>query len=338
MADRGETTFERDAALGVGRRVLREQSEAVGGVVLGEGFGEVVRRLATARGAVLVSGLGKSGIVGEKIAATLSSLDVPAFFVHSSECFHGDLGRFRAGDVAVLLSNSGATPEVVQLAQLCRARGVGVVALTAEAGSPLGRAADEAVAYGKVAESCAMGLAPTTSTTVQLAVGDAVAVAVSEARGLTEARYGENHPRGSLGMAGLTLAQVVRYKAGQTLALIDPATPIREAFTLSEHEASPMRRPGAIVVADPGQKLVGLFTDGDLRRAFLEHGPGVWEQPIRGHMTHNPTAVRGDQTVKEAIAVIERHRFDELPVVDGEGRAVALLDIQDLMALSLFPA
>ncbi|MEM6458818.1 MAG: KpsF/GutQ family sugar-phosphate isomerase [Planctomycetota bacterium] len=317
------------------RSLIEKQAAALRGLPEIADFDAAVERLATSGGNVLVAGLGKSGLVGAKIAATMASLGLPAFFVHAGEAFHGDLGRFRKDDTALLLSHGGATREVVDLALRLRERGVVLIALTSDAESPLARAADLVLAYGPVEEACGFGLAPTTSTTVMLVLGDTLAGLASQRRGLTPEGYWDNHPHGSLGSGGLSCLEPARYRVGQSLALVPEATPIREAFVVSEEEAAPLRRPGAIVVADEDQRLTGLFTDGDLRRALLAHGPDVWFAPIADHMTRDPRRLEQSQRVREAQALFEAHRIDELPIVDADGRVVGLLDVQDLVAISL---
>lgn len=317
------------------QRLILTQAQALGSLDPGGGFDHAVKLLAETPGNIVVAGLGKSGLVGAKTAATMASLGLPAFFVHAADAFHGDLGRFAADDIAVLLSHSGSTREVVDLAQRLRERGTTIVALTSAVESPLATLADAAVAYGPIDEACPLGLAPTTSTTVTLVLGDALSILAAEARGLTETSYWHNHPKGSLGSAGLSCLDPTRYRVGENLALINEATPIRDAFVRSEQEAVPLRRPGAIVVADAEQRLLGLFTDGDLRRALLDAGPSVWEEPIGRHMTRSPRRLHRDERVREAQKIFEQYRIDELPIVDDEQRVLALLDVQDLIALSL---
>jgi arabinose-5-phosphate isomerase len=323
--------------LDLAHAVLRHEAQALLALSLDDAFAQAVDRIAACTGTLAVSGVGKAGIIGQKIAATLSSLGMPAQFLHATECFHGDLGRVRTGDTAILLSNSGTTREVVDLAHVLVARAIPIIAITADAQSPLARAATAALAYGRTPEACHLGLAPTTSTTVMLALGDALAVCAAKTRGLTPEQYWAHHPKGSLGMVGLPVLQAARYRVGKNLAIIEPTTCIRDAFQISETEAAPMRRPGAILIADASQKLLGIFTDGDLRRAFLQHGPAVWTAPIAAHMTAAPRHLLDTDIIQQAVTLFEQHRIDELPVTDANEKVVALLDIQDVVALNLMP-
>jgi len=293
---------------------------------LGAPFLDAVERILGCRGMVIVAGMGKAGLVGAKISATLASTGTPSIALHPTEAMHGDLGRIRRDDVALLLSNSGETAEVVALVPHLRRIGAAVIAMTGEGDSPLARQADCVLDIGRVDEACPLGLAPTASTSAMLALGDALAMVVLRARGFSREDYARYHPSGSLGRRLLEVSEVMR--KGEELPLVAPGTPVAEVLHTM---TSTKGRPGAALVVDAAGVLCGIFTDGDLRR-LLEGGGGArLDEPVDGHMGRTPKSVRPDALVDEAERLLREHQIDQIPVVDAAGKAVGLLDVQDLL-------
>ncbi len=312
------------ASLGVARRVLA--TEAAGLAALAESldrsFEDAVAVLAGTTGRVVVSGMGKSGHVGRKIAATFASTGTPAQFVHPAEASHGDLGMIVAGDAVLALSNSGETAELSDLIAHTRRFGVKLISIVGRAGSTLARAADVALVLPSAAEACPMGLAPTTSTTMQLALGDALAVALLERRGFTAADFRIFHPGGRLG-AQLTRVADLMHASGE-LPLVPAAATVTEAIgVMTAH------RFGCVGVTDTAGRLCGIVTDGDLRRAIGREGlPGLQVSTL---MTQQPRTIAPDALAAEALREINTRSITALFVVDAERHPVGLLHIHDLL-------
>lgn len=293
---------------------------------------------ADAGGTVLLTGLGKSGHIGAKISATFASLGIPSHAVHPSEAAHGDLGRFRHADVAVALSFSGETDEVVNLAAILRQDGLAIVAITGGAfrgGEPstLERLATITLRVGVREEAGGADLAaPTTSTTAMLALGDALALDAARRRNFTDRDFAKRHPGGSLGGLLRQVRDLMRFRAGENLPLIPEATTVREALRLASNVA---RRPGAMLLIEPASgRLAGIFTDADLRRLILRE-PGELDRPIREVMTRSPRTLHHAALVRDAVRMFREHRQDEIPILDDAGRPVGVLDVQDLIAMRL---
>ncbi len=307
---------------------------------------DLIEKATSAGGTVLVSGLGKSGLVGQKIAATMSSLGIPAHAVHPTEAAHGDLGRFRSADVAICISHSGETEEVCALAAILKQDGLPIIAITrgrpdqsdaAQAPSGLERLADATLAE-LVDDEAARDfegqslVAPTSSTTVTLALGDALALAVARRRSFTDQDFQRRHPGGQLGGLLRPITELLRFKAGENLPLIEPTETITDAL---EHAATIERRPGAMLIVEPGSGvLAGIFTDSDLRR-LVRRDRAALDRPISDAMTASPRSLPDTALARDAVAMIREHRQDEIPVVDAEGKPVGLLDVQDLIAMKL---
>lgn len=323
--------------------ILKREARAL--MVLADSLGEpfvhaldVLGACADAGGSVLVSGLGKSGLVGAKISATMASLGIPSHSVHPSEAAHGDLGRFRPSDAAICLSYSGETEEVVNLAAILRQDGIPVVSMTRGPG-PDGRPptldalASVALPLGQFEEAGAPDfVAPTSSTTAMMALGDALALCLARRRNFTQKDFAKRHPGGSLGSTLRPVTDILRFRVGVNVPLIDEGTPVAEA--LRSASALTPRRPGAMLVVDDRGRLAGIFTDGDLRRLILR-GPSELAKPIREVMTRSPRTLPDSSTVKQAVLLVREHRQDELPVVDSQGRPVGIVDVQDLITLRL---
>ncbi|MCC7457569.1 MAG: KpsF/GutQ family sugar-phosphate isomerase [Nitrospira sp.] len=276
------------------------------------------------RGRVIVMGMGKSGHVGRKIAATLASTGTPAFFVHPAEASHGDLGMVQPGDVLLAISNSGESEELAVLLPALKRLGVTLVAMTGNADSTLAQHADLVLSSTVDQEACPLNLAPTASTTAQMALGDALAVALLDARGFREEDFARSHPGGALGRKLLMhVADLMR--SGDAVPRVDPSTPF--TALLREMTAKGL---GFTAVASADDRVLGIFTDGDLRR-LIERGAELRGLTAQQVMQHAPKQVRADALAVDAADLMERHRITSVLVVDAEGRLVGALNSNDLM-------
>ncbi len=316
--------------LAFAREVLRIEAEALDRVRerLGDTIARAAELIYRSTGSVIVTGMGKAGLVGQKLAATLASTGTRAFPLHPAEAVHGDLGRIRADDIVLALSQSGETEEVLRLIPALRRLGAGLVAITERAGSSLGRAADLCIALGPIAEACPLGLAPSASTTVLMAVGDALALLVSRMREFTAEDFALYHPAGSLGRKLTRVEEVMRTERQLRRAHVDES--VRSVFV---RLAGPRRRSGAVLIVDEADTLLGIFTDSDLARLFERRREADLDAPIGDVMTRHPYCIRVGQTLADAVEVMKGHRISELPVVDRGGRLVGLVDVTDLIGL-----
>jgi arabinose-5-phosphate isomerase len=286
--------------------------------------------LAGCRGHVVVSGMGKSGLVGAKISATFSSLGQPSSSLHPAEAVHGDLGRVRRDDVVLLLSYSGETEEVVTLATLLKADDVPRIGVSSRSDSSLARLCAVHLNVGDVTEACPLNLAPTASTTAMLALGDALALALSRRRNFDADDFQRRHPGGMLGAGLRPVVEVLRFQVGRNLPVVRDTVTVREACEQTQSG----RRPGAVVLVDDQGRLSGIFTDADLRRLLLESSEGM-DRPISEVMTRRPEHLLVDDLVRDAVRLVRENRHDEIPVLDREGRPVGLVDVQDLVAMKV---
>jgi arabinose-5-phosphate isomerase len=323
----GIRTRRRDRELlDYGRTVLAAEAATIGRLALDEGFASCVEWILACRGRIVVTGIGKPGFVAQKISATLASTGTPSWYVHPAEAAHGDLGRVTRDDIVLALSNSGETEEVLRLLPAIKKIGARVVALTKDRVNPLARAADLVVPIGDVEEACPMGLAPTASTAALLALGDAIAMTVLKNRPFDREEYALYHPGGKLGRGLMKVREVMRQ--GEANPLVKDKATLGEALAVMTQTPG---RPGAATVVDGQGKLVGVFTDGDLRR-LVEQGKADFRAPITRVMSRNPRTVRGEALVADAARVLRQARIDQVPVVDEHDRPVGLLDVQDLLA------
>jgi len=330
-------------------RVLKAEAASIGALAAiinadgGRAFGEAVGlivRCADAGGNVLVSGLGKSGLIGQKISATLASLGIASHFVHPAEAAHGDLGRFRPTDVCIALSYSGETAEVVSLAAILRQDGLPIIAMCKGAAAGGSKASLERLATVTLAigdcDDEAISPAPTCSTTTTLALGDALALCAARRRNFTDAEFRKRHPGGSLGGLLQTVGEVLRFRVGKNLAAVPDDVSMRDAMAAADIPG--VRRPGALLLVDRATGvLAGIFTDGDLRRVVMRSHAEL-DRPARELMTRNPTTLRDADLVRDAVTMVREHRRDEIPVVDASGKPVGILDVQDLIAMRLIEA
>ncbi|HZH04144.1 MAG TPA: KpsF/GutQ family sugar-phosphate isomerase [Myxococcaceae bacterium] len=317
-----------DGALGYAHTVLATEARAIARARdrLDGRFSDAVRLILSCTGHVVVTGIGKPGFIAQKLSSVLASTGVRSFYLHPAEAVHGDLGRVSPDDVVVALSNSGSTEELIRLLPALRRIGAKVIALTGDASSALGQGADVCIDIGRIDEACPMGLVPTASSAVLHAVSDALAMTLVHERSFTAEQYARLHPGGKLGRAAMEVGDVMRSGAA------NPTVP--ETATLSEVLAVMTRtpgRPGAASVVDRRGRLVGIFTDGDLRR-LVEKGNADFERPVKAVMGQRPRSVRVHERVAQAAAMMRSAGVDQLPVVDQNGKPVGLLDVQDLLA------
>ena len=310
--------------------IIRQESSALEQLAnrIGPEFAEAVDTFLTCPGSVIVSGMGKAGLIGQKIAATLASTGTPSHFLHPAEAIHGDLGRVTDRDCLLLLSFSGETEEITRLLSPLQQLGTSLLAITAQATSTLGQAADLTLEFGKIPEACSLGLAPSTSTTMMLALGDALALVTSRCRGFQSIDFARFHPGGSLGRKLASVEDLMRPLSECRVA----EDSLRVCDVLSQVNR-PGRRTGAIMLVNDHQQLSGIFTDSDLARLLEQRNFDAIEQPIRDVMTADPLQVRIGTTMAKAIDLLADRKISELPVVDSELRPQGLVDITDVVRL-----
>ena len=314
------------ALAAAGRRTIDIEARAVAGLSsrIGEAFARACQLCLSATGRVVVTGLGKSGHVGGKIAATLASTGTPSFFLHAAEASHGDLGMISRGDVVVAISNSGETAELLALLPHLKRLGAPVIAITGGSESTLARDATVNLDVSVPEEACPHNLAPTASTTATLAMGDALAIALLEARGFTPEDFARSHPGGSLGRRLLLhVADVMR--RGDDLPRVTADTALGAGLLEMSRKGL-----GLTAVVDAEDRVVGVFTDGDLRRV-LDRQIDLHASTMQAVMTSNPRSIGPQALAAEAVNLMEQHRITALPVVDAEGRLVGALNIHDLL-------
>ncbi|MGA9335739.1 MAG: KpsF/GutQ family sugar-phosphate isomerase [Rudaea sp.] len=276
-------------------------------------------------GRVVVSGMGKSGHIARKIAATLASTGTPAFFVHPGEASHGDLGMITRKDVVLALSNSGETDELLTILPTIKRQGIPLIVMTGNAHSSLAEMSDVHLDVSVPAEACPLGLAPTASTTAALVMGDALAIALLEARGFTDEDFARSHPAGSLGRRLLLHISDIMH-TGDKVPLIDAAADMSHALMEMTHKGL-----GMTAIVDADRRLLGVFTDGDLRRAVDNKEIDLRTTPVTALMTAQPKTITGDKLAIEAARLMEAHKIHALLVVDMDNRVVGALNIHDLL-------
>lgn len=338
------------STLAFGKSVIADEAAALAALeaCIGSNFEQAVQlivRCAESGGTMVVSGMGKSGLIGAKISATLASLGIPSHSVHPSEAAHGDLGRFRSCDTVIAISFSGETDEVVGLCGILRQDGLPIISITGgetkTAGtSSLERLATVALRLGITREAGfredeRLGedhfVAPTCSTTATLALGDALALCAARERNFTSQDFARRHPGGTLGGLLRPVTDVMRAVAGKNLPLVHCNNSVKQAL---EDAAKVARRSGALLLVDDDGKLAGIFTDGDVRRLVVKDRTAL-ERPIREVMTKSPRTLSDTSLVRDAVQMIREHRQDEIPIVNDAGQPVGLLDVQDLIAMRL---
>jgi arabinose-5-phosphate isomerase len=319
-------SFDRTRALRLAQETFDIEAAAVQGLKArtGAAFANAVAAMLDLRGRVVVMGMGKSGHVGRKIAATLASTGTPAMFVHPAEASHGDLGMIKSVDLVLAISNGGESDEITVILPVLKRLGVPMIAMTGNPDSTLGRHADIVLDSGVEKEACPLNLAPTASTTAQLALGDALAVALLDARGFKSEDFARSHPGGALGRKLLThLSDVMR--KGEAVPRVGPETLF--ADLMREMSAKGL---GASAVVDDAGRVLGIFTDGDLRR-LIEKGVDLRQMRAREVMHPGPRTIRDDSLAAEAAQLMEQHRITSVLVVDTEGKLVGAVNSNDLM-------
>jgi arabinose-5-phosphate isomerase len=316
--------------LRLARQIVRSEGQTLLSLAdrLGDDFCSAVALLRQARGSVIVSGMGKAGLIGRKIAATLASTGTRSHFLHPGEAIHGDLGRVHSDDVALILSMSGRTEEVVRLLPSLSALPVPIIAITGQPESSLGRQATVTLDLGSIAEACPLGLAPTASTTAMLALGDSLALVLSRLRGFTTDDFARFHPGGNLGRKLSRVDDVMRPLSQCRLA--------RQSQTLRQtlvSQSRPGRRTGAIMIVGDDSRLAGVFTDSDLARLLEQNRDAAIDQPLEAVMTRDPASVPAGTLLTEACDVLSRRKISELPVIDYDGKPIGLIDITDVVGV-----
>jgi arabinose-5-phosphate isomerase len=315
-------------ALVSARQVLETEAQAIQSVIplVGASFETAVSIVLRCKGRIVVTGMGKAGFVAQKLSATFASTGTPSLFLHPAEALHGDLGRVTPGDVVIALSNSGETDEIARMLPALKRMKTPIIALTGKPKSSLGEAATCILNIGDIEEACPMGLAPTASAVALLALGDALAMAVLRERPFTQEDYALNHPGGRLGLRLKKVGDVMRKGIKNPIVPVDAS--LTDAFAVM---TSCPGRPGATSVVDGLGRIVGFFTDGDLRR-LIQRGASDFSAPVSEFMNRSPQTVKADILAIDAAVILRDMEIDQLPVVDDHNRPVGLLDVQDLLA------
>jgi arabinose-5-phosphate isomerase len=327
--ERPDARAEIEHPLEIGRRVIQHEGRALVNLAaqLDEAFCRAVACLEACRGSVIVSGMGKAGLIGQKIAATLASTGTRSHFLHPAEAIHGDLGRIHADDVLLLLSHSGETEEVLRLLPSLADLGVPILAITGRPRSRLARGSTVTLWIGQLEEAGRLRLAPTTSTTAMLALGDALALATSQRRGFTPDDFARFHPGGSLGRQLTRVEEVMRPLHECRVATHDLT--VRHVLV---SRGRPGRRSGAVLLVDHQGVLAGIFTDSDLARLLEQQRDQLLDEPISRVMTSSPTTVAQGTMMAAAVDILTARKISELPVVDDQRHPMGLIDITDVVA------
>lgn len=312
------------------RSILQDEADALRTLAqrLDASFCDAVQHIYDCRGSVIVTGIGKAGLIGQKIAATLSSTGTRSHFMHPVEAVHGDLGCLHADDVLLALSNSGETEEVLRILPIVSRFGVPIVAVTASKRSSLGSAAAAAICMGKLDETGPHGLAPSTSTTVMLAIGDALALVLARMKSFSPQQFAVFHPGGSLGRKLATVGEIMRPR--DELRIASAASTVREVFVNLQ---KPGRRSGAVILVDDKGRLCGLYTDSDLARLLERRADDRLDGPINEVMTKRPFTTSPQTRLGDVVQLLSQNKLSEIPVVDSDHRPVGMIDITDVIGL-----
>jgi arabinose-5-phosphate isomerase len=313
-------------SLSLAKRVLRIEAQAIKELIprVNGQFKKAIDLLVKTQGRVIITGMGKPGFIARKIAATLASTGTPSVFLHPAEAIHGDLGMVTKNDVVIAISNSGETEEITKLLSTLKKIGAKIIALTGNLKSTLARSSDVVLDVSIRREACPLNLAPTASTTASLALGDALAMAVAHRKGIRSEHFAFYHPGGSLGKKLLRVEDLMR--RGKSNPIAKENTKVREV--LLKITAA---RAGSCSIVNAKGQLVGIFTDGDLRRHLRKNSGDLATRPIQEVMTRKPQTIQVGRLAAEALHVLEEKRIDEIPVVDSRKRPLGLLDVQDLL-------
>jgi arabinose-5-phosphate isomerase len=312
------------------KRVLLNESKAIAKIAAGIGkdFAKVVEVLSKNKGRIIITGMGKPGFIAQKISATMSSTGTPSLYLHPAEALHGDLGRVTREDILIAFSNSGETEEIIKLIPVIKKIGAKLISVTGNKRSTLAKNSDHTLVSSVDREACPMNLAPTTSTTVMLALGDALAVAMLEKKNFKPKDFALYHPGGMLGKRLLLRASDIMRKKNDT-PVVPANMKVKEVlFKITKHRA------GSATIVDNKGKVLGIFTDGDLRR-HLDSGIDLLVARVGDVMTKAPYTIKADSLAAEAFEVLRDKHIDEIPVVDPKGKLVGLLDVQDILKAGL---
>ena len=312
------------------RQVLKIESDSIKRLSsrINKDFEKAVSIIFSCKGQVVVTGMGKAGIIGSKISATLASTGTPSLWLHSAEAIHGDLGRVRKQDIVIAISNSGETEEIVRLVPNIKKIGAKLIAITGNTRSTLAKNSDATLDVSIKEEACPLGLAPMASTTTMLAMGDALCAALIDKRGFKSADFAFLHPGGSLGKRLLLKVEDIMRKGAQNPIVKENAKVNSVLLKITAARA------GSATVVDAKGKLKGVFTDGDLRR-HLEEDSDLSKRKVKDVMTKNPKSLKKGRLAVEALRILHEHKIDEIPIVDEKGRAIGLVDVQDLLKAGL---
>jgi arabinose-5-phosphate isomerase len=315
------------------RRVILAEADAIASMtpIVNGQFVRAARMIYDCTGSCIVSGIGKAGIIGRKISATLASTGTPSHFLHPAEAVHGDLGRLRREDIAMILSYGGETDEIIRLINLVKQLQIPLISLTSDEDSTLGRHSDVVLCMGKVNEACPLGVAPSVSTTCMLTIGDALAFTVMKARNFSVEDYVRFHPGGSLGTKLMTVEQSMMFRPGERLPIVSVGDSVRAML----EKTNDVKRHGAVMAVDAGGRLAGILTDADLRRLLTKQGTAAFDLKVGEVMTPGCKRIRADALAAEATAIFHKYRIDELPVVDGDDRPVGMIDVQDIVMIKV---
>ncbi len=315
------------------RNVIGAEAEAIAALapIVDDAFARAAEMMYTSSGSCIVSGIGKAGIIGQKISATLASTGTPSHFLHPAEAVHGDLGRLRDDDIVIVLSYGGETDEISRLINLLKQRQIRLIAITSDTESTLSRYSDVVLCMGKVNEACPLGVAPSVSTTCMLTIGDALAFTVMKARDFSVEDYVRFHPGGSLGTQLMTVEQSMMFRPGEAL----PTVTVDETIRQMLEQTVAVKRHGAVMIVAADGCLAGILTDADLRRLLTQHGQEAFDLLVGQVMTTDCKRIRADALAAEATAIFHKYRIDELPVVDAQDRPVGMIDVQDIVTIKV---
>jgi len=294
-------------------------------------FAAASEMIYSCTGSVIVTGMGKAGIVGQKISSTMASTGTPSHFLHPAEAVHGDAGRLQKNDIVLALSYGGETDEILRLMNIVKQLEIKLIAITGSSNSRLAKYSDIVLCMGKLEEACPLGVAPSVTTTCMLAIGDAIALTVMKAREFSVEEYARFHPAGSLGAKLITVEQSMMFQPNEKLPISNESDSVREMLKKN----SDIKRHGAVMIVDSAGKLTGIITDADLRRLMAQNGQDVFQCKTKDIMTANCKRIKASALAAEAMAIFHKHRIDDLPVVDDSDRPVGMIDVQDIVSLKI---
>jgi arabinose-5-phosphate isomerase len=315
------------------REVIKAEAEAIAAVtpIVDASFAEAAGMIYNCTGSCIVSGIGKAGIIGQKVSATMASTGTPSHFLHPAEAVHGDLGRLRKNDIVIVLSYGGETDEITRLINLVKQLEIKLIAITGDSESTLSSHADVILCMGKINEACPLGVAPSVSTACMLAVGDALAFTVMKARNFSVEDYVRFHPGGSLGTKLMTVEQSMMFRPGEKLPVAQATDTVKELL----EKTSDVKRHGAVMIVDGDGRLAGIVTDADIRRLMTQKKEQVFNFKAADIMTADCKKIRADALAAEATAIFHKYRIDDLPVVDADNKPVGLIDVQDIVTIKV---